>query len=568
VTMILDRPERQLLKDFSPSAWEELAFRIRAFAPDVVVLVARKMPRLAECFDLDFGHGPFIVSDLAIPFIHRRLAGARVAIVDDIVNVGSTLRHAQKSAEACSASTTRMFALGARKASATILEGVEYVWPSPLNERDYARFVMQVPTVLHHLRKPYDLEFPILPCRLTAPFRSAHDIHLWLADHYGTHAVRSLSQSSPATGLVRFSLDLPTAGPGNRKLRLYLDTRTGLCYVVPFAIPPRLEMVCPASLAHPFAIGFLKAVMESLDGCPEGAALWREEPATRAFLFAASLDYGLHVLGQLSAILSLSGDVPVSFPDLELLFGPVRADFEGTEAAPTLQPVSAGDWAAEKPESPFYFFLRSPGRGQELLNRLRDRAHSMCGFTLFSEIFDELARSVGASDPQDYLLDWPYSRQEIKEAPYLRLRIGPTFDDLVAIYAALHHADQNGPLPVRNQVSAILDFAIDSGTVVPTIARYEDRLYRVYRKGESEARDRAMDRVLYAWSMFGKPMTLTRFSKINAILAFSSALPQVLAPCSLTHGNVASLQTSVLDLEQAEISKHLQRTGRLRSAGA
>ena len=53
------------------------------------------------------------------------------------------------------------------------------------------------------------------------------------------------------------------------------------------------------------------------------------------------------------------------------------------------------------------------------------------------------------------------------------------------------------------------------------------------------------------------------FSKINTVLAFSAEVPQILVPDTLTRGNVASLQPTVLDLREAEIAHYLQRIGRL-----
>jgi len=108
-----------------------------------------------------------------------------------------------------------------------------------------------------------------------------------------------------------------------------------------------------------------------------------------------------------------------------------------------------------------------------------------------------------------------------------------------------------------------LDYTIDDGAVVPTLARYDGRYYRVYRKGESEARDRAVKRALHAWASMDagdQAMSLTRVSKLHTILSFSAEVRQVLTPDTLTRGNVATLPADTLDLSGAEIAHYLRDT--------
>jgi hypothetical protein len=162
-------------------SWHELADRTRRFEPTVVVLIARKMPRLAELFRLSFGDRALVLSDLAIPFAHRFIAQQRVAIVDDVVNVGSTLQRAHDCVKACGAATIRLFALGTKnreKSDNTLIENtpIEYSHFEPLSEKAYDDLVTEVPAAIRQLAKPYDLEFPIIHCRLAAPARSAYTL--------------------------------------------------------------------------------------------------------------------------------------------------------------------------------------------------------------------------------------------------------------------------------------------------------------------------------------------------------------------------------------------------------
>src|SRR5688500_9421834 len=93
--------------------WNELFLLVNAYEPDVVVLVARKMPRLAEFIGADFKHA-IVITDLATTCSHAHLHGARVAVIDDVVNVGSTLQQAADAALACGAADVQLFALGRR----------------------------------------------------------------------------------------------------------------------------------------------------------------------------------------------------------------------------------------------------------------------------------------------------------------------------------------------------------------------------------------------------------------------------------------------------------------------
>jgi hypothetical protein len=217
--------------------------------------------------------------------------------------------------------------------------------------------------------------------------------------------------------------------------------------------------------------------------------------------------------------------------------------------------------------TPFLDFLKSSERGAGFLERVTKAVGSGAGFTLFSVVFNELACVVGASDSSAYSLEWPYSKREILEEPYLRLRIGLTFEDIVSLYQAVLDSDhQTTDVQLRANVSALLDHAIDEGAVVPTLARYGEHFYRVFRKGETDPRDRAIDRVLYAWESSKRPMSLTRFTKINAILSFAEEIPQIFSPDLFTRGNVAVIEPGVLDLEPAEIARYLLKSGRLKKA--
>lgn len=546
---------------FPHAAWRSLISRVRRFEPDVAVLIARKMPRLAECFGFGLGPQVVIVSDLAIPFVHDLLAGARVAVVDDVVNVGSTINRAVRSIRACGAVEVRAFALGTRRPSACHEIGVECEWPEPLDAAQYAEWTESVPSAIRGLAKPYDLEFPVIPCRLNPPLRTAADVRGWLTSQFGRDRVRLFPGPGDLPG--RISVDMPDGGRGLVKFRLYPDGRGG-CNVVPFAIPAVLDSRSLGRPAHPVARALLAAARSRLRGVPSDATAWSEEPGVRAELFARSLDIGLSHLDQLGDLISVAVVPPIDVAEVALLFGPI-----GT--ADLAQPVGGGEVADEPVASesatgctptPFSDFLLRTEVGARFLDRVRTASRGSGGFTYFSALFNELAIAVGTGDPTACEFDWPYPPEEVRADPYKRLRIGPTFEDLVRLYQPPAGGGYAGP-PARHQVSALLDYAIDEGFVVPTLARYDGALYRIYRKGETDPRDRAADRALYAWACRNRPMSLTRFAKLTAILSFSGEVPDAFVPDTLTRGNVATLAAGALDLESAEVSHYLLKTGRL-----
>jgi len=542
------------------ASWAELCRRVNAWRPDVVVLVARKMPRVSEYLRFDFGRECLVISDLAIPFAHRELRRARVAIVDDVVNVGTTVRHACDCALASGAMDARVFALGrSQEYEATV--PLECAHPDVLPAESYRKLVRWIPSALRTLAKPFEVEFPVIRCRFALPFNSSVQILRWLRDRFGSECVHDLTAGHP---LRRVTVDLPNANAENTKLRLYLDDGAGVCNLVPFAVPQSLS--CFPAPGCRLARQLLVAGLKALESCPPAAQLWEEESTIRLQMFASSLDAGVGALDDLGEVL-VATQVSVCDPsDARLLFGPRVA--EALNAAPnpaSIDPYplpSATPVRSESETLPFFSHCDKLAE-HHFLDLVRRDASASDPCSIFASVFDALARLVGALDPSKYALTWPYSYEDIARRPYLRLRIGPTFQDLVAIMDALVPDDLPVALPTRNLVSAMLDDGIDSGAVVPTIAHYDGHAYRIYRKGENDLRDEAVDRIAYAWLNYGKPMTLTRLAKINAILAYSNCIPQTLVPCTLERGNSASLQTTSLDLEGPELGEYMRRIGRI-----
>lgn len=542
--------------------WQEFVRQVAAFRPDVVILVARKMPRLQEAFGLDFG-ASHVCSDLAIPFLAEYLKGADVAIVDDVVNVGTTMRHAFDRVRACGAAEIRLFALGARPSHTLGDLPLEVTVPEPMTETRYRELVASVPETIQLLAKPYDIEFPIFRCMLAPWANCAADVVDWARDHF-REAVHDLLWPSSFSHIRRITIDLPQQR-GTRKIRLYIDDERRTCALVPIAIPDSLSQLHVShSVAHELAGSLYRLSQLS----PPSAELWAGEAMARARLFCASLDLGLTVVNDFASAMVPIDPGFLSIPDAAQLFGPGVYDI--LSASPS--DAGVGELATEFLPSegtltPFADHLTEFGDGQflERVVELSTARYGNVPHARFAAMFDVLALMVHATIPGTPNLDWPYTTAEIASAPYLRLRIGPAFQDLVVLMQRLMPELKDVSSAVQ-YVSRQLDLCIDSGAVVPTIARYDGVFYRIYRKGESDYRDTARQRIQVACDRLhksGRTMSLTRMAKINAILAYSRVMPELLWPSSLERGTVATMQETVLDQSGPEAGQYLRDCGAL-----
>lgn len=189
-------------------------------------------------------------------------------------------------------------------------------------------------------------------------------------------------------------------------------------------------------------------------------------------------------------------------------------------------------------------------------------------FDLFSGVkalLDALAQMIGVDNPSGYSVTWPFSHAEIQKDPYLRLRIGPTFADLVILVEKL--ADTcNCPITgsIERGVSLVIDMCVDQGSIVPTFAHYPTGSFRIYRRGEQNQYRKVVFRAQLAWQNCAIPMSLTRFSKVMAILAHSEQFSDTFECGAETRGTVAVLRPELSSGDPIEVSHHLRDTGRLK----
>ena len=552
---------------FSIEKWMRLAQSIRRHRPDVVILVARKMPRLAELLQLDFGASALSITDIAIPFCARMLSGKRVAVVDDVINVGSTMQNAEKQAVACGAASCKMFALAAKNNSCdTCFRDIHLVDQEPMPEEAFNDFVRQVPGALQLMSKPYDMDFPLCKCSIRPPFSQACEIFSWFEKTFSNDFHVLTTELEARHSLARYSVDFPAVAGFNLKARFYFDFNTHTCNVVPMAIPREFRKNGTYN-SDTWAGALWEQLVVELKSAPRESTLWEEEPYARAELFVHSIAFSKRVFAAVAPIVIQTGNFPFSLEDASLVFGPsaitqfvqrCRADLHECECI--LE--SLGSNSKNEEFNPLHSQLsedeqnRIEQEGTFLLNQ-----EDITG--AFHSIFERLAVNVGATDPAKYSLEHPFSPKAISETHYLRLRVGFSYQDILYFFSKEISQALCCIYSVRSLISTLMDHCIDAGSLVPVIANYDGRIFRVYRKGENKFWDEEQDRALYAWSRLGKPLSLTRFAKLQAILSFSSQISTSLVPSAFERGNVGCLPPSIIDRTGEELSHFLLKSGKL-----
>ncbi len=532
--------------------WEDLADRVSAWRPSVVLLIARKPPRLRQAFGLRLSPSARVLTDLAVAFSGRHLVGARVAIVDDVINVGSTVSNVASRLRAAGVAEIRVFAVAEVDRPNILGElEVELVSDCRLDQRALQTFAGRVPDALQELARPYDLDFPILPCQLQFPLDSFEDLFDALADRHGEERVWNLSTYRGAIqGVKRLTVDLPGADGAHRKVRAYFDERSRIANLVPMAIADELPTAAPSSQWNA-----ARVLWDTLSPAVLAEDL---DALARLRLYIDSLAVGARFLLDHVDLLVPVEPSLFSPEEAELVLGPqVRVaarrvsntDVFGQEASLDLEPLSCRT-------SPFADRARESG----FVHAVTEAAAGTDPLSVFLAVFEVLAETVGAADPDRYAWRWPYSPEEISVDPYRRLRVGPTLSDLCEIMHAA--GGWSGPMAATRQTATrLLDIYIDAGAVVPTIAEYDGKAYRIYRKGEKDGRVDFAEKVEWAVLAYEKNISRTRVAKVITALSFAQSADPLLEVQALPRGNVLCFSNELFD-EGTDVTAWMRDTGR------
>lgn len=556
-------------------AWAELSSAVQRFDPDVVILVARKMPRLVDALGLNFGPRAVAISDQAIPFVLHELKDARVAIVDDVWNVGTTMLHARDRALNAGPRTIKLFALAAKDAESAQEAGVNLVMLASLSAEQRRSFIESVPRALRLASKPFDVDFPIIQCLIRAPYRTWEDCWAWLQAHFGELAHCTVDDAQLSSGLARATVNLRTVSDWIVKARLYFDLRRGFCNVVPMALAPSLPLRNDyPSCSLPQAV--FDALSSPLHENSDLKPAERNDGLARVNTFCDSLLFSDDILNSVDGLLQREAVFPFTLGDTSLQFGPHAAEkcksTFGREFG-RVRRLEIEDYLSTRStpsRKELYSLLEEKGLIEGAIGRLREGFPSLA----LDALLTDLAKAVGADNPREYSLSKPYTSAQIKDEPYLRLRLGYSYRELVEIFR--HNFDdvfgilKGGSTELL--VSSLMDAFIDQGAIVPTFPMYGTTCVRIYRKGEANPRwDEEIARLQFALASLKETdrkdllaKGRTRIAKINAILALSSATPSSLNAASLERGTVGSLMNSVVERHGGDLTGLMRRLGLLK----
>jgi hypothetical protein len=151
--------------------------------------------------------------------------------------------------------------------------------------------------------------------------------------------------------------------------------------------------------------------------------------------------------------------------------------------------------------------------------------------------------------------------------------LGYTYQELLDLFRR-HLEDPLGLLPnisTERLVSALVDSFIDQGALVPTFPLHGSKSVRIYRKGENNPDwEEEISRLRFALDSLDEQdreeliAGRTRIAKINAILAFSGAVPTSLTVAPFERGSVGSLSPSVVERRGGDLTRVLRRHGWLK----
>lgn len=422
--------------------WRRLFQEVKAWKPDYVILIARKIPRIYQLMRSFPGTGApelSVYSDLAISHLPG-IANARVAVVDDVINVGTTVAMAaDRLKKKAKAREVRCYALERRQNPRQLnirdyADGMEYESLRPILESEYRESTKERAKSLMLLDRPFEICFPVFRLMQKGGFNLA-SFKKGLANFKET--VHRLDEpASTYIGLTRYSIDMNATRGVNDKWRFYIDeAREEICFA------PMLQM-------------FSKNVdYEDVYGGYDT-------------LYAASLNFGNASLPLLKEKLGIV-DMRLIVEETERAFGtrldsPVRSTREalGLKAMLERKTESGGNFLASWHESQI---IEHPCVKDDNAN-VED-----CVISFFNKL-GEVQRC-----------DDPDIANSSLERLYGRLRRGPSFQELVAIIGDKLKPSSWSHSRLHWQVSQILDEQIDQGFVVPTISPDGER---VFRKGE------------------------------------------------------------------------------------
>ena len=197
-----------------------------------------------------------------------------------------------------------------------------------------------------------------------------------------------------------------------------------------------------------------------------------------------SLTWGKKSLSFIQKVASLS-DTTIDKDEINLLFGPIFAEkiLSFYNNIPTNYDCL---FEFEDKKQTLYFY-----NAYKKLNSVDENSKIKIEdddlfFDVFSKFFIKLGELIGEDDKNKYqfdFTDYKPNREQVLENSYLRLRVGPTFNELLELMK-IYFTSKNiniSDISLHTLLSRTLDRQIDQGFIVPVFDCYGRR---IFRKGE------------------------------------------------------------------------------------
>lgn len=440
--------------------WCELANEVRKFKPDFIVLLARKMTRfwqmLQEADRLSFLPDVQVVSHYALSYMDTiSLKGKRIAIIDDAINVGSTMNYVYSKLNPEGKEIVKCFALWRKEGQSPSLVGETFILKEqqPLTDEEYRAKAALMNRTLLFTGSPLELEFPVY--RLDLGDKSQDDFLGALKSQEADRCNWVTHVDADIAGYRRISIFRIDSCGDTVKLRFYFDKHKDTVLCAP------MIMECK----------------NAADGVFLGrASLYARADKIIAEYAPILLEYGVKSLH-------------LAVEDARLLFGTPFTDKLITKD-------KQSQTKAFKIDS--RFMQDALDSSSSFLHNMKNIEIANSQGVVFVKLFQELGKAVGEDNPLECDSEFasslpPEVKDKLESDVFHRLSLGLSFPDIVSYLGKYWtKAKDLSKEKLQSIVSKLLDEHIDQGFVVP-ILDLAGR--RAFRKGEALPQDRAL---LYA----------------------------------------------------------------------
>lgn len=237
---------RENRKNFATSlvdmqAWTSFARKVEEAKPTVIIAAARRMCRAVQLIRLLdsnlFSNIPAIYSDFAIEFLGSSLGDQDVLIIDDTVNVGSTLKNIWERVDKYRPNSNKCLVMARKNGEIRAYDKsfpVDTICPKDWTDEDYKINLTNLSHALWILNLPLEVEFPVYKYKVDKIFLA--ELPSLLEKNWpGSTCHRLDIAKASSLGLHRYSIDLDPGNKSINKIRIFTDDLNGELVIAPMA---------------------------------------------------------------------------------------------------------------------------------------------------------------------------------------------------------------------------------------------------------------------------------------------------------------------------------------------